>query len=161
MTTKGQRSRASEAARKDEVSRAERQAIPTSPGVISSAPHTRPLFWLSKFGFLQFRPGFALFQHGTLWRTFGNYPRNSFRGPGYSDIDLSLYKTIAIHEGVRLMIAATSYNLLNHANFRNPRDVISPGVGLIHNVVNPPSGPYGAHGGPSGRAVLFTGKLDF
>jgi hypothetical protein len=93
---------------------------------------------------------------------FGNWPRNSFRGPGYFDIDLSLYKTIAIREGIRLRMAATAYNVLNHPNFADPsNDAASAGFGLIHFTVTAPSGPYGGFGGPSGRTLLLTGKLDF
>lgn len=93
---------------------------------------------------------------------FGNRPRNSFRGPGYFDIDSSLYKTIVIREGISLRIAATAYNVLNHPNFADPfNDAFFAGVGSISSTVTLPSSPYGLYGGPSSRVVALTGKLDF
>jgi hypothetical protein len=107
-----------------------------------------------------FTPG--AFATSATQTNFGNWPRNSFRGPEYFDIDLSLYKIIAIHEGIRLRIAATAYNVFNHPNFADPQnDAAFPGLGLISFTVTAPSGPYGLYGGPSGRALLLTGRLDF
>jgi hypothetical protein len=93
---------------------------------------------------------------------FGNLPRNSFRGPGFFNIDSSLFKTIPVREGMRLTFGASAYNLFNHPNFANPSaDVASPGLGLITSTKTNPSGPYGYYGGPSGRTLVVTGKLVF
>lgn len=93
---------------------------------------------------------------------FGNLPRNSFRGPGYFNLDSTLFKTIRLSERVRLTVGASAYNLFNHPNFANPNsDIAVPGLGLITSTTTNPSSPYGLYGGPSGRAVVLNGKLQF
>jgi hypothetical protein len=109
-------------------------------------------------------PCFTATQFGSVatQTDLGNMQRNSFRGPGYFNIDSSVYKTIVIGERPRLRIGAAAYNLLNHPNFASPAgDVSRPGLGLITATGVPPSGPYGSNAGPSGRAVVIMGRLDF
>jgi hypothetical protein len=50
----------------------------------------------------------------------GNSGRNSFRGPGYLDIDTSLVKHFKITERQALTFRAEAYNLINHSNFNTP-----------------------------------------
>jgi hypothetical protein len=93
---------------------------------------------------------------------FGNVPRNSFRGPGYFNIDSTLFKTIPVGERVQLTLGASAYNLFNHPNFADPNpDIASSGLGLITFTNINPSGPYGEYGGPSGRALVVHGKVVF
>lgn len=52
---------------------------------------------------------------------YGPFPsnmtkRNAFRGPGYYNIDMGLYKRIRFSERYSLQLRAEAYNLLNHAN---------------------------------------------
>lgn len=104
----------------------------------------------------------AQFQSPDAQTTYGNVPRNWFRGPGYFDVDTSLYKTIARREHLRFVVGASAFNLLNHTNLADPNsDVSGSGVGLITFAGSPPSSPYGLYGGPTGRAVVVTGKLAF
>jgi hypothetical protein len=42
--------------------------------------------------------------------------RNTFRAPGFWELDLGLYKTFALSERMRLQIRGEAYNLMNHAN---------------------------------------------
>jgi len=42
------------------------------------------------------------------------------RGPGYNDIDFSVFRDFAIHERYTIQLRAESYNILNHPNFANP-----------------------------------------
>jgi hypothetical protein len=54
----------------------------------------------------------------------GNAGRNSFRGPGYADVDSSLMKYFHIpwfvgHEGAKLQIRGEFYNLFNRVNLNN------------------------------------------
>jgi hypothetical protein len=42
--------------------------------------------------------------------------RNSFRGPGYWNLDLQVSKTFPIHERVNLEFRAEGFNILNHRN---------------------------------------------
>jgi hypothetical protein len=52
--------------------------------------------------------------------TFGNERRNALNGPGLSTVNLSLGKTFAIWEQVRLQIRADANNAFNHASFGIP-----------------------------------------
>jgi outer membrane receptor protein involved in Fe transport len=52
--------------------------------------------------------------------TFGNAGRNSLMGPRYGEVDLSLTKTFAITEGVRLALRWDAFNALNHVNLATP-----------------------------------------
>jgi Carboxypeptidase regulatory-like domain/TonB dependent receptor len=46
----------------------------------------------------------------------GNLGRNAFVGPGFSDVDLSVIKNIALTERVRIQLRADMFNLFNHIN---------------------------------------------
>ena len=46
--------------------------------------------------------------------------RNAFYGPSYVNTDAVFQKTQTIHEGVKLVLRAESYNVLNHPNFSTP-----------------------------------------
>jgi hypothetical protein len=95
---------------------------------------------------------------------FGNIGRNTLFGPGYFNIDTSLYKNIPITERVKLTIGASAYNLLNHAHFADPYpDVRSGSVGDIYLTVEEPTSAYGAFQGSvvTGRVMVLTGQLRF
>lgn len=51
---------------------------------------------------------------------FGNLGRNAITGPGFSNIDLALWKTTKLTERLTWLIRADVFDLLNHANFNNP-----------------------------------------
>src|SRR5262249_18923279 len=72
-------------------------------------------------GRLSTGPGTQPFQGQVLFNnpagSMGNTARLAFDGPGYFDIDASLFKTIKLTEGVRLQLRAEAFNLLNHTNF--------------------------------------------
>jgi hypothetical protein len=59
--------------------------------------------------------------------TFGNMRRNQLYGPGFSDVDISLFKTTAITERVRLQLRAEVFNTLNHNNFAPPNSTFGSG----------------------------------
>ncbi len=59
---------------------------------------------------------YALQEPGHL----GNSPRNSVRGPGFADIDLSLTKQFKTSEKTNLEFRAEAFNLINHPNFDLP-----------------------------------------
>ncbi len=52
--------------------------------------------------------------------TYGSAGRNSLRGPGYTDVDFSVFRNFAIKERYTIQLRAESYNLFNHPNFANP-----------------------------------------
>ena len=51
---------------------------------------------------------------------FGSLGRNALRGPGYRNVDFSLFKDTPITENVKLQLRAEIFNILNHPNFSNP-----------------------------------------
>ena len=52
--------------------------------------------------------------------TYGNAGRNILRGPGFTNIDFSLFKDFGITERVRLQIRGEAFNLSNTPGFGNP-----------------------------------------
>jgi hypothetical protein len=56
--------------------------------------------------------------------TNGNLGRNSFRGPGFYDLDLSIgreWRPRWMGEFGQIRVRADAFNILNHANFNNPQ----------------------------------------
>ncbi len=56
--------------------------------------------------------------------TYGNVGRNVIEGPGLKSVDLSLVKATRITEKWSLQFRAEFFNLLNHANFGLPGNVV-------------------------------------
>lgn len=52
--------------------------------------------------------------------TYGDAGRNSLRGPGYTDVDFSLFRDFRFFERYTAQFRAEAYNLFNHPNFSNP-----------------------------------------
>jgi hypothetical protein len=92
-------------------------------------------------------------------------PRNTFRGPGFFNTDLSLRKNFQFRERYGFMIGANAYNILNHANFANPVADLNAGsvLGTIQSTVNPPTSPYGSFAAAAvdARIVQVIAKLTF
>ena len=98
--------------------------------------------------------------------SFGNVARNSFRGPGYFDIDLTLKKNFRITEsGLTFSMGANAYNVLNHPRFANPDNNLADGsaFGFIQSTVTPASSPYGNFQGSavSGRVLQLELEVKF
>jgi hypothetical protein len=90
----------------------------------NQGPHTADQ-WVSRSAFLRLDP---VTQAGQV----GNEGRNAVRGPGLSDVDLSLLKTLAATERVRVQFRAECFNVANHANLGLPvNDLASPNFGRI------------------------------
>jgi hypothetical protein len=78
---------------------------------------------------------------------FGNTGRNILNGPGLTNVDLSLFKSIPVTERLKLQLRFESFNLFNHAQFQIPdNDVNSPTFGVIGSA-NP------------GRIIQLAGKI--
>jgi hypothetical protein len=95
---------------------------------------------------------------------WGNVAPDSFRGPGYFDIDAQLTRHFKIAERASLDMGLGSYNLFNHPNFANPSGSISSGAfGTITSTVTPPTSIYGSFqsGTVSGRVIVLTGRVTF
>ncbi|HEX6044728.1 MAG TPA: TonB-dependent receptor [Pyrinomonadaceae bacterium] len=51
---------------------------------------------------------------------FGNAGRNILRGPGFAQVDFSVFKNTRLTESSSLQFRAEIFNLFNHANFADP-----------------------------------------
>ena len=107
---------------------------------------------------------------------FGSLGRNSLIGPGYANVDLSLFKTTAITERVKVQFRAEVFNVFNHPNFASPLlpgfsadasfNGIDPatgrGIGFLPITVTPDVGignPFLGGGGP--RNIQLAVRLVF
>ena len=107
---------------------------------------------------------------------FGSLGRNSLKGPGYRNFDLSLFKTTKLTETVSLQLRAEAFNVLNRPNFASPLlpgfaadasfngidPVTGRGIGFLPITVTPDVGignPFLGGGGP--RNVQLAVKLIF
>ena len=100
----------------------------------------------------------------TNYTTFPTETRNQFRGPGYFDMDMALYKNFAIKEHVNLGIGMNAFNVFNHPNFALPDNGLGDSTfGQITSTVGVPTSPYGNFLGfdSSVRVVQLTAKLTF
>ncbi len=97
---------------------------------------------------------------------FGETGPNTFRGPGYFDVDTQLTKKFFIKERYAFEIGAQAYNTLNHPNFSNPNASVTSGstMGTTGGNVAPTTSPYGSFQGASlvsGRIMLVTARFSF
>ena len=70
--------------------------------------------------------------------SFGSVGRNSLRGPGFFETDLSVFRTFRISESVNLQFRAEALNATNHANFANPAsDATGANFGIITSTYGP------------------------
>ena len=85
--------------------------------------------------------------------TVGNLPRNSFRGPRYFNVDLSLIKNVRVPwltgPSANVQFRVEAFNFLNTTNLINP----------INNLRNPLFGR--SVEALPGRIVQFSGRLSF
>jgi Carboxypeptidase regulatory-like domain len=95
---------------------------------------------------------------------WGNIAPNSFRGPGYFDMDGTLQRAFAIKEKFKFTLGMQAYNVLNHPNFANPSGTYTSGAfGTITSTLGPPTSIYGTGQGASvsGRLAVLTATFAF
>jgi outer membrane receptor protein involved in Fe transport len=96
--------------------------------------------------------------------TFGTSRRNGYYGPGYSDVDFSVFKDTKIFERVTVQLRAEMFNLFNRYNFDPPAG-LSGGVSVGGNFsLDDTIGDYnGAPGIGAGEAfnTQFGAKIIF
>ena len=75
--------------------------------------------------------------------TYGNVGRGVLTGPGLADVDLSLFKNIALSERQTLQFRAEAFNTLNRSNYGVPNTTVfssgavSASAGLITATATP------------------------
>jgi len=69
---------------------------------------------------------------------YGTFPRNALRGPGQTNLDLTISKHFFITEKLNVELRGDAFNVLNHAEFQNPDTTVSSGVfGQISTTYDP------------------------
>lgn len=69
---------------------------------------------------------------------YGNLGRNHLRGPSRTNLDLTLAKTTKLTERVSLQLRLDSFNIFNHAQFKNPdNNAYSDTFGQITDTYDP------------------------
>jgi hypothetical protein len=115
---------------------------------------------LSYFTVPKFTPGPTFPARGTLPQDPG-IQRNSFNGPNYRDVDMTLLKSFGLPnnrilgEQSRLVIRADAYNLFNFENLTNVNNIISTNG----TTSNPGFGQ--AQGGLGSRTISFQARFQF
>jgi hypothetical protein len=98
----------------------------------------------------------------------GNLGRNTLRGFGAQQLDLSLRREVRVTERTVLSFSAQAYNVFNHPNFANPSplegaNLASPNFGVVTEMLNQSfGGPVNSlfrTGGP--RSIELTVRLRF
>lgn len=79
---------------------------------------------------------------------FGNLGRNTFTGPGYKDVDMSVLKEIRVGENLRIQTRLEMFNLFNTTNLALPeRRVLEPFFGRSTRTPDVAGGVPGIGGG--------------
>ena len=95
---------------------------------------------------------------------WGNVAPNSFRGPGYFDIDMQLSRNFQIKERARLTWDSRATTFSTTRISLNPSGSLSSSsFGRITATVTPPTSIYGSFqsGTVSGRVLVLTGRFTF
>jgi hypothetical protein len=93
----------------------------------SNAPHT-PTQW---FNIAAFQIPVASGQPGALY-TFGTEGKGVIIGPGLANVDLSIVRTFAVRESIKIQFRVELFDLFNTPVFNNPALVAdAPGFGSI------------------------------
>jgi len=90
--------------------------------------------------------------------------RNQYTGPRFFDMDMGLFKTFRVTEGVQLGVGAQAFNVFNHPNFGQPDNGLGdPTFGQINSMQPMPTSPYGVFLGfdSSVRVVQVSGNFIF
>jgi len=90
----------------------------------------------------------------------GNLRRNQIYGPGYSAVDLSVFKNIPITERVRAQFRVEMFNLFNRVNLASGVGATGPGGGVIADTIGdfngaPGIGPGEAFNMQLGLKIIF------
>lgn len=71
--------------------------------------------------------------------TFGNCGPGKYHGPGFTNVDLSLFKSFQVRETMKFEFRAEAFNAFNHADFGNPNSFFGGGgFGVITSTIIDP-----------------------
>ena len=73
--------------------------------------------------------------------SIGNTTRNEFRGPGYQNWDISLFKNFNVTESVRLQLRLETFNTFNHVEFGGNTSNPSTSNAGVNNTIGGFAGP--------------------
>ncbi len=90
---------------------------------------------------------------------FGNLGRNALIGPGFEDVDTSLYKDTRLWERFTAEFRADFFNVMNHPNFGQPNRVLSTAPNNTFGQISTTRFPVGDWG--SSRQIQLALKLMF
>jgi len=90
---------------------------------------------------------------------FGNSGRNILSGPGYFQLNLSLFKNVKVTERLNLQLRAETFNFTNTPAFGNPStSVTSQTFGYVTGTLGSGTGVNGTGGG---RALQLGARMTF
>jgi hypothetical protein len=90
---------------------------------------------------------------------FGNLGRNVVIGPGFENVDFSVYKNTKLNERLGTQFRAEFFNLFNHPNFGQPNRVVSTAANNTFGQISSTRFPVGDSG--SSRQVQLALKFIF
>ena len=80
--------------------------------------------------------------------TFGNEKRNQFRGPGFADVDFSVFKNTPITERISTQFRVEMFNIFNRRNLPIPNANFNSGsFGRISDTIGDYNGATGIGAG--------------
>ena len=110
---------------------------PFSGGAVNHSVANGFVQWLNKDAFSFPTPG-----------TYGNEMRNQFHGPGFADVDFSVFKTTSITERIRAQFRLEMFNIFNRTNLPRPNATLSSGsFGRIGDTIGDANGATGIGAG--------------
>ncbi len=95
--------------------------------------------------------------------TYGDGARNDLRGPDFTDVDGSLFRTFNLYRDAKFEFRTEWFNVINHTNFGNPNlacyAFTSAGTCDLTNPSNSTFNMIRSNGSP--RQIQFAGKISF
>ena len=92
--------------------------------------------------------------------TFGTMRRNQYYGPGFSDVDFSVFKNTKVGERMTIQFRAEMFNLFNRNNFAPPSISFGSGTATLSDTIGDYNGAPGIGSGEPFN-VQFGGKIIF
>jgi hypothetical protein len=86
--------------------------------------------------------------------TFGTMRRNQLYSPGFSDADVSLFKTTPLSERAKLQLRAEVFNVFDRNNFARPNNTLGAGFGQLYDTIGDYWGAPGVGTGEPRNAQL-------